>query len=370
MSQPTPLPEDERVGGGTGAGSAAPTPAPRRFFVDVAAGFVVFVVAALGGYFMWYLHRPIEPGAELYRIAAGDSLTRFARTLESEGLIPEIHSLVAWARLRGDARRIKAGEYRLDDVRNVRDILERIVRGDVVAYRVTVVEGWTFRELLARLAAAPKLNVTLDGQSAQAVMDALGRPGEHPEGQFFPDTYTYTADQTDLEILARAYERMRAVLAAEWERRDPATPLSTPYEALILASIVEKETAVASERELVAGVFVNRLQRGIRLQTDPTVIYGLGEAFTGNLTRKHLRADTPYNTYTRSGLPPTPIALPGTASIRAALRPASTDALYFVARGDGSHEFSETLEQHNRAVYRYQIRPAGVSGASGAQSSD
>ncbi len=367
MSDPTPLPEDERVGTGSVAGSAAPPSGRRRYFIEATAGLVVLVVTALGGYVMWVLHRPIEPGAELYRIAAGDSLTSFARTLEREDLVPEIYSLVAWARLRGDARRIKAGEYRLDDVGNVRGILERIVRGDVVAYRVTVVEGWTFRELLARLASSPKLKITLDGQSAQAVMEALGRPGEHPEGRFFPDTYTYTSDQTDLEILARAYERMRGVLAAEWERRDPATPLGTPYEALILASIVEKETALASERELVAGVFVNRLQRGIRLQTDPTVIYGLGEAFTGNLTRKHLRADTPYNTYTRAGLPPTPIALPGAASIRAALRPAPTDALYFVARGDGSHEFSETLEQHNRAVYRYQIRPAR---ASGAQSGD
>ena len=203
--------------------------------------------------------------------------------------------------------------------------------------------------------AASKLTHTLAGLSPNAVMKRLGHAGEHPEGRFFPDTYYYTKGETDLMILAKAYDKMQKLLQQEWQGRVANLPLKDPYEALILASIVEKETGRADERRQIAGVFINRLRRGMRLQTDPTVIYGMGESFDGNLRLKDLRRDTPYNTYTRRGLPPTPVALPGKESLQAVLHPEASDALFFVARGDGSHEFSATLEQHNKAVIKYQL---------------
>jgi len=224
------------------------------------------------------------------------------------------------------------------------------------AYPLVLVEGWNFEQVRRALAGAPKLAQTLQGLPDEEVMRRLGYPGLHPEGRFFPDTYYYSAGHTDLALLQRAFERMRARLEQEWERRAPDLPYRTIDEALIMASIVEKETGRPEERTLIAGVFVNRLRRGMRLQTDPTVIYGLGAAYDGNIRARDLRRDNPYNTYTRAGLPPTPIAMTGGEALAAAMRPAATDALYFVSRGDGSHVFSATLKEHNAAVIKYQLK--------------
>jgi UPF0755 protein len=225
----------------------------------------------------------------------------------------------------------------------------------VVQYPLTLVEGWTFRQVMEALQADERLEHLIEDPSAEAVMARLGRRGVHPEGRFFPDTYHFTRGSSDLDILKRAHAAMERVLAEEWEARADGLPIESPDEALILASIIEKETGLASERAEIAGVFVRRLRLGMRLQTDPTVIYGLGDDFDGNLRRADLRNDHPYNTYVHAGLPPTPIALPGREAIRAALNPADGETLYFVARGDGSHAFSVTLEEHNRAVRKYQL---------------
>jgi UPF0755 protein len=237
-------------------------------------------------------------------------------------------------------------------------VLERLVSGKTIQYPVTLVEGWTFRQAVDHIAEDPRYGDLL-GKSDADLMAALGRGGEHPEGRFFPDTYAFPRAATGLDVLRRALERMDQVLAEEWAARAPDLPIDSPYEALILASIVEKETGLAEERPAIAGVFTRRLQKGMRLQTDPTVIYGMGERFDGDIRRADLREATPYNTYVITGLPPTPIALPGRAAIHAALNPEPGEALYFVARGDGGHVFSATLEEHNAAVRKYQLSRAG-----------
>ncbi len=310
----------------------------------------------MAAYLYWVTVQPLHPPAENHVVEPGTGLRRLTRELHARGVLPDRFSLVWLAYLQGRARDLKAGEYRFRDGITALELLEQVVAGRVVEYPLMVVEGWTFRQVLAALAAAPRLTHSLQGLSPQQVMASLGYPGLHPEGRFYPDTYYYSGGMSDLLILQRAYQKMEQRLQQEWEARAADLPLKTPAEALTLASIIEKETARAEERELIAGVFMNRLRRGMKLQTDPTVIYGMGERFKGNLRLEDLRTPTAYNTYTRQGLPPTPIAMPGGASIRAALHPADTRALYFVSRGDGSHEFSETLEQHNRAVGKYQLR--------------
>jgi UPF0755 protein len=259
------------------------------------------------------------------------------------------------AHFSGDATRIKAGEYEVPAGTTPPALLDLLISGKVIQRAVTLVEGWTFRQVLAALSEDTRLVKELGKAAPGDVMERLGRSGQHPEGRFFPDTYNFTKGTTDLDILRRAYERMEQVLAQEWEQRREDLPLATPEEAVILASIVEKETGLASERPAIAGVFIRRLELGMKLQTDPTVIYGLGDAFDGNLTRAHLRGDTPYNTYVHPGLPPTPIALPGRQAIHAVLHPEDGDSLYFVAKGDGSHHFSTNLAEHNRAVRQYQL---------------
>lgn len=308
-----------------------------------------------GVYLYWAWNRALDPGSDTYVVQPGTPLRAFARDLAARGVLTEPHSFVLLAHLKGVSRDLKAGEYRFRRGINARALLDQVVAGRVVEYPLVLVEGWTFRQVRQALEAAPRLQQTLTGLSDAEVMARLGQPGVHPEGMFYPDTYFYSSAQTDLMLLARAYERMQSRLAAEWENRDPDLPLRSPYEALILASIVEKETALSEERRQVAGVFINRLRRNMRLQADPTVAYGLGDGFDGRLRARHLRTDTPYNTYTRAGLPPTPIAMPGGESLRAVMRPEKTRALYFVSRGDGSHVFSETLEEHNRAVVKYQL---------------
>jgi len=262
--------------------------------------------------------------------------------------------LYEWFRWSGDARRIRAGTYEIATGTTPTALLQKMVDGDTLQLTIRFIEGWTVRELRAELARADDLKPTTATLSDAELMAALGVPGVAAEGRFFPDTYSFSPGSTDLVLLQKAREAMEKQLAEAWAARAPDTPLKSPDEALILASIVEKETGQASERGLVAGVFVNRLRLGMMLQTDPTVIYGLGTSFDGNLRKRDLLADTPYNTYTRAGLPPTPIALPGRASLRAAVQPEPTRALYFVARGDGSSVFSDNLDDHNRAVNKYQ----------------
>ena len=261
--------------------------------------------------------------------------------------------LFLWFRLSGEAAKIRAGSYELRRGITPHELLRMLVRGDEVLARVTLPEGWTFRQWREHLGRQPHLQGDSRSLDGAALMAALGRPGLHPEGRFFPDTYGYSRGSSDLDLLRRALRAMERELEAAWSQRSADVALRDPYEALILASIIEKETGMASDRPLVSGVFHNRLRIGMPLQSDPTVIYGMGASFDGNLRRRDLIADTPWNSYTRPGLPPTPIANPGRAALLSAVQPARTQALYFVARGDGSSEFSRTLDEHNRAVNRY-----------------
>jgi UPF0755 protein len=292
----------------------------------------------------------------LFQVPEGSSFGAIAYAMEEQGLIERAFWLKVWGRLDSDAQSIKAGQYEFQPGISARGMVRKMVRGDTKIWTVQFIEGWRFRELRQALAAHKQLQSTTEALSDAELMDRLGAPDRHPEGLFFPDTYVFDARDTDLDILQRAYNRMQDTLSEEWANRDSDLPYDTPYEALIMASIIEKETGVPRERGRIAGVFVRRLQKGMRLQTDPTVIYGLGENYDGNITRKHLQTTTPYNTYRISGLPPTPIALPGREAIHAALHPADGSALYFVARGDGSHTFSDTFKAHQEAVRQYQIK--------------
>jgi UPF0755 protein len=326
----------------------------------LATGGLVFiaglVVVSLIYLTLHEIDRPRNPGDQSYVIEPGQHFADFAEILAQRGVIESSIPLTVWARFEGVEGRIKAGEYRFDDGDSLRDILDAVVTGAVVRYQVTFIEGWRFAQFQAALDAAVHLKKEAASLTGEEIMDRLGGSDVHPEGQFFPDTYSYVRGETDLDVLARAHLRMKEMLEKAWEGRQTDLPLDSAYDALVLASIVEKETSKDDERSKVAGVFVNRLRRKMRLQTDPTVIYGVGDDFDGNLTRTHLRTDTPYNTYTRRGLPPTPIAMPGWASLEAATQPESTEALFFVSKGDGSHVFSETLEQHQQAVRTYQLR--------------
>jgi UPF0755 protein len=318
-------------------------------------------VAAAGALAWQELNAPLAIAAEgeWLRVPSGTPLHRVAAELEERRLLDRSWLLALYGRATGDATRIRAGEYQLMPGATPLTLLAKLVAGDVYLHRFTIVEGSRFAEVLVALRAHPAIEASeLDGA---AIMSALGAPGVHPEGQFFPDTYRFPLGTRDLDVLRMAHEAMVARLTAAWRNRSPDVNLATDYEALILASIIEKETGLAAERKLIAGVFHERLRRNMRLQTDPTVIYGLGESFDGDLRRQDLQRDTPYNTYTRAGLPPTPIALPGLASIEAAVAPERTGAIYFVAtgRGDGSHYFSATLEEHERAVRDY-LRESGA----------
>ena len=304
-----------------------------------------------------FLDTPLQVPVDglVLELKPGTGISAVARQLAQQtGLDRPALYLEAFARWNGWATRLKAGEYALTPDLTPRTLLERIVAGRVIQYPLTVIEGWTFRQLRQALVAHPKLVQTLSDLSDAGVMAQLGRPDQHPEGRFLPDTYHFPAGFTDLAFLRRALTAMDQRLADIWNRRAAGIPLNDPYQALILASIIEKETAVAAERSQIAGVFARRLRAGMRLQTDPAVIYGLGTAFDGNLRRRDLETDTPYNTYTRVGLPPTPIALPGADALQAAVHPADGDTLYFMADGRGGHVFSRTLEEHNRAVQRYR----------------
>ncbi|HFD12352.1 MAG TPA: endolytic transglycosylase MltG [Crenotrichaceae bacterium] len=302
-----------------------------------------------------FLNHPSENDqAVVFEVMQGDSLGVVSSRLQEAGLINNNRWFKLLAFKSKAEASIKTGVYSIQPATTPVTILSTLVAGRVNQYSITFVEGWSFKQLLQVLGKNVHIKQTITGMSYDAIMSRLGYPGQHPEGRFFPETYFFINNTSDLDILKRAYEKMQKNLTEEWENRDRKLPLKTPYEALILASIIEKETGRAGERAEIAGVFIRRLRKNMLLQTDPTVIYGMGERYKGNIRRKDLRTDTPYNTYTRFGLPPTPIAMPGQAALHAAVHPKQGDTLFFVAKGNGSHIFSATLKQHNQAVNQYQ----------------
>ena len=306
------------------------------------------------------LQRPLAIAEErLIEVPAGATPSGVLNRLEAEGVLDGAFWLRLYWRFNLDGKALHSGEYRLTPGQTGRDLLDLWRRGEVVQYSLTLVEGWSFQQLRAALASQERLEQTLASLDDAAVMQRLGLEGQHPEGRFFPDTYRYVRGMRDIDLLRQAHERLTRVLDEEWGQRAEGLPYREPYQALIMASLVEKETGVAEEREAIAGLFIRRLRLGMLLQTDPAVIYGLGERYAGNLTRAHLREPTPYNTYLNPGLPPTPIAMVGREAIHAALHPAAGDSLYFVARGDGTHVFSRTLDEHNRAVREFQLKRRG-----------
>ena len=326
----------------------------RRFLLVLL--LLAALAAMVGGAAAWWLGQPLQtsaPSREL-EIEPGTSPRGVAQAVVDAGVQTDARWLYYWFRLSGQDRQIRAGNYELNAGVTPRSLLQKLVRGEESLRAITFVEGWTFRQMRALMAKEEFLKHDTALMSEADIMAALGKPGMAAEGMFFPDTYTYAKGSSELAVLRRAQHAMERRLHEAWAQRSADTPLKSAYEALILASIVEKETGKASDRGQIAGVFSNRLRVGMRLQTDPSVIYGLGANFDGNLRRRDLQTDTPWNTYTRAGLPPTPIAMPGKASLMAAVRPDPTKAYYFVARGDGSSHFSANLEEHNRAVNRYQ----------------
>lgn len=318
-------------------------------------------VAGFGAYqyFNQWLKDPLplpDEGLE-YQLAAGRTLSHMVRDLAARDILAHPRAFLLYARVTGQAQ-VRAGEYSFAADTSPRELLSVVNRGDVKTYRVTLVEGRTFADFVDTLAAAPRLRSELSGQPLSAQLAILDLPIDHPEGWFFPDTYQYVGGETDVAILRRAYRRMAETLEELWPGRMQGLPYETPYQALVMASIIERETGAPWERRKIAGVFVRRLQQGMRLQTDPTVIYGMGAAYRGRISYRDLREPTPYNTYVIHGLPPTPIAMPGREAIYAALHPAAGKALYFVAKGDGTHVFSDTLAAHNAAVKAYQHQRA------------
>jgi UPF0755 protein len=317
------------------------------------AGVLLAVVA-------WQQHSALEQPLQLteellLEVPAGATPGGVLNRLQADGVLHDALWLRLYWRFNLRGQPLHSGEYRLTPELSVRDMLGLWRRGEVVQYSLTLVEGWSFRQVRAALERQDKLELTLSELSDVQLMARLGYPGVNPEGRFFPDTYRFVSGMSDLDLLKQAYVRLEQVLAEEWQGRADGLPYKEPYDALIMASIIEKETGVPEERGEIAGVFVRRLRIGMRLQTDPTVIYGLGERYNGKLTRAHLREPTAYNTYVIDGMPPTPIAMVGREAINAALHPMAGKSLYFVARGDGSHVFSDSLEAHNRAVREYQL---------------
>jgi len=320
--------------------------------------FLLGLLAALavGGAGWWWLHQPmrlLQSPLDL-SIEPGTLPRSVAQAVRDAGVDVNPDLLYAWFRVSGEGRLIKAGSYELEKGITPLRLLDKLARGEESLRAVTLVEGWNIRQVRAALAKSDQLRPDTQALSEEDLMKLLGRPGVHPEGRFFPDTYTYSKGSSDVRVLKRALRAMDKRLAQAWAQRSPQTVLKTPDEALILASIVEKETGRPADRTQISAVFQNRLRIGMPLQTDPTVIYGMGEAFNGNLRKVDLQADTPWNTYVRTGLPPTPIAMPGKASLLAAVQPAPGKFLYFVAKGDGTSQFSENLGDHNKAVNKYQ----------------
>jgi UPF0755 protein len=323
----------------------------------VASALLLIVLAYIASNIMQYMHEPVvfeEPVTIDFK--PGSSIRTLSNQLQSHNLLEHPRYFLAWGRLSGKATRLQAGEYLFSPGQTIAELIDDMVAGRVRQYALTLVEGWTFRDFMDAITAHEAIDHTLKDVAYDDVMAVLGYEGQHPEGRFFPDTYFIHKNTGDAALLKRAYQQMEMHLNMLWSERDDDLPFASPYEALIMASIVEKESAVPEERPVIAGVFINRLRKGMRLQTDPTVIYGIGEAYDGDIRFRDLRTDTPYNTYTRNGLPPTPIAMPGQGALQAVMHPADTGYLYFVATGDGSgkHVFSATLEEHEKAVDKYQ----------------
>jgi UPF0755 protein len=322
-------------------------------------GILLVVVASLylGYQFNQFRNSAItmqQESAE-FLIKPGNSIRQVAQKLSDAGYIEDPVMFIALAKFEGKETSAKAGEYLIKSSHTPADLIDLFTRGNSILYSFTIIEGWTFKQLLQAIQKDAILEQTLNGNIPE-IMAQISHRDEHPEGFFLPDTYHFPRGTTDLDFLKRAYRTLQQKLSEEWAKRDNNLPLKTPYEALILASIIEKETGAAFERPLISAAFIQRLKKGMRLQTDPTIIYGLGEDFDGNIRYRDLKKDTPYNTYLHKGLTPTPIALPGIDAIRAALHPADSDALYFVSKGDGTHKFSRTLEEHNEAVSKYQLK--------------
>jgi len=338
----------------------------------LSAALIVLLVLSSAAFaaYLWadrYLHSPLRSEQPVvFTVPSGASFSAVARELAQKGVLRHPGVVSAYVRLSGQARSIHAGEYEIRPQSTPAQLIDQLVRGDVLLRELTIVEGWTVQAMLRAVQSNPYLKHTLEGVQPKDLMARVGAPGTHPEGQFFPDTYRFARGTSDVEVLRLANEAMRTRLDAVWQARSPGLQLTTPYQALILASMVEKESALASERQRIAGVFLRRLRVGMRLQSDPTVIYGLGETYSGDIRTRDLHADTPYNTYTRAGLPPTPIALPGAGSLEAATQPDDSGALFFVATGepDGSHYFSKTLAEHAAAVKRYLARTRSTTRAS------
>ncbi len=319
--------------------------------------YAVFLSCVAIAYYVYSesVSKPLNNRTYKLEIPKGVGVSWLANHLEKQGVIESRHLFRAYTWLNKRDIQIKAGEYTLIDVVDVTELVEKVERGDVIQYSITLIEGQTFKQYLAQLTSQERLVSELQDMTPTQIMRRLGAAGQHPEGQFAPQTYFYQNGDSDFDVLAQAYKRMQTIMNDAWEQRDTSIKLRSPYELLIMASIIEKETGAAHERTEISGVFNNRLGIGMRLQTDPTVIYGMGEKYKGNIRRKDLTTDTPYNTYTRHGLPPTPIAMPGEAALMAAAKPATTKALYFVGKGDGTHYFSKTLKEHNNAVIKYQL---------------
>ncbi len=334
-----------------------PTILFKKIFLWALLGTVI-AISVLVIQFLRFQYQTVsisEPG-RTFTIESGSNIKMIAQQLSLEEIIDDPWLFILLAKIKGVEKSVRAGEYRLQQAQSPSDLLELFTRGQPILYSFTVIEGWAFRQMISEMQHYPFIVNTLKGKSDAEIMTALGYQGRHPEGLFFPDTYSFPKGTSDLDFLQRAYHLMQKHLQREWDDRAKNLPITSSYDALILASIIEKETGVAYERPLIASVFTRRLQKNMRLQTDPTVIYGLGEGFDGNIRFRDLKKDTPYNTYLHKGLTPTPIALPGLDSIRAALHPAESKALFFVAKGDGTHYFSNTLEEHNKAVRKFQLK--------------
>ncbi|MBR9924318.1 MAG: endolytic transglycosylase MltG [Gammaproteobacteria bacterium] len=329
----------------------------KRFLAAAGVVVVVGLAAVAGGYVYWQqrLSAPVtleEPA--LYQVPAGAGFNQVVRELESQGFIKDAWAFQLLARVEPErVPRLRVGEYQLTPGMSGLELIALLGSNNVVTYPLTIPEGWTFRQMRELLDSAPKLENRTAALSDDEIMSLLDREGTFPEGWFFPDTYRYHLGMSDVDILRQALSRMEQILAEVWDGRDDDLTIETPYEALIMASLIERETGAPEERREIAGVFKRRMEQGMRLQTDPTVIYGMGERYEGRITRADLREATPYNTYVIDGMPPTPIALPGRASLEAAVSPLPGETLYFVSRGDGTHHFSRTLREHNNAVNRY-----------------
>jgi len=319
--------------------------------------YAVFLTCVATAYFVYSesISKPLENRTLKLEIPKGVGVSWLANHLQKQGVIENRHIFRAYTWLNKRDVQIKAGEYTLVDVVDIPELVEKVERGDVIQYSITLVEGHTFKDYLKQLKSQSRLEDELKDLTGRQIMQKLGAVGRHPEGQFAPQTYFYQRGDSDFDVLRQAHQRMQVVVNDAWENRASDIKLKSPYELQIMASIIEKETGAAHERPEISGVFNNRLRIGMKLQTDPTVIYGMGDKYDGNIRRKDLRTDTEYNTYTRYGLPPTPIAMPGEAALKAAANPQATEALYFVGKGDGTHYFSKTLKEHNNAVIKYQL---------------